>query len=346
MKTTNYKEVGKIVSTVTSEMEFSGVIYIQNGKEMIHESAHGYSNRAEQIKNKINTRFGIASGCKLFTAIGICQLIQAGKLTVETKINECLAIDLPYFDKSVTIHHLLTHSSGIPDYFDEAVMENFEDLWKQNPMYQIKELRDFLPLFQHQKMMFPPGAKFHYNNAGFILLGLVIEQISGESFTSYIEKNIFGPSEMQDSGYFSLDQLPANTATGYIDSEDGSWRTNIYSIPIKGGADGGAFTTALDMSKLWTGLLHHRLLNEEMTQRLLTPVIEVDEDSHYGYGIWIRKRNNRIFKYHVMGYDPGVSFASSFYPESGVTMVIPSNKEGGPHKVTSEIEKMLMIEKE
>lgn len=100
----------------------------------------------------------------------------------------------------------------------------------------IKSLKDFLPLFQNRDMMYAPGSKFHYNNAGFIILGLIIEEQTGLKFTEYIE-NIFNPIGMNHSGYFSLDRLPRQTALGYIKDEiSQTWRTNAYSIPIKGGS--------------------------------------------------------------------------------------------------------------
>lgn len=334
-------KINSVIETKAREIDFSGVAYMLDQNDTVYSSAHGYSNRSDRLPNKVETRFGIASGCKLFTAIAIGRLVQEGKLTLETNISEVLDCDFPNFDKSVNVHHLLTHTSGIPDYFDEEVMEDYEDLWKNRPMYQIKQLEDFLPMFQKGKMMFPPGEKFHYNNAGFILLGMVIERVTGVRFTHYIEKNVFLPCEMKGSGYFSFDQLPADTATGYIDNEDGTWRSNIYSLPVKGGADGGAYVTAPDMAKLWTALIERKLLNEEITSLLLTPYVEVGTDKYYGYGIWIDKRNDSIYKYHVMGYDPGVSFASGYYPASGNILVIPSNKAGGPHKLMAVIEKYL-----
>ncbi|SEA25049.1 Beta-lactamase [Thalassobacillus cyri] len=188
-------------------------------------------------------------------------------------------------------------------------------------------------------MKFLPGERFHYNNAGYIILGLIIEQQTGESFTDFIETEIFKKCRMRDSGYFSLDQLPENTALGYIDnSDDGTWRTNIYSVPVKGGADGGAFVTAPDMVKLWEALFNNELLKKETTAYLLEPHV-VGGDVDYGYGVWINRKNAKIFNYHVMGYDPGVSFHSAVYPETDIKLAIPSNKENGPFDVMRAIEK-------
>ncbi|MBO1580671.1 serine hydrolase [Bacillus sp. XF8] len=335
------KEIDKAIKEITDKVEFSGVVLMKDENEVVLESAFGYANRSEKLLNTIQTRFGIASGSKLFTAIGICQLVEKGMLTFDTKLIDCLDIHFPNFDKDITIHHLLTHSSGIPDYFDESVMENFEDLWKETPMYLLKSLHDFLPLFQEDKMMFTPGERFHYNNAGFILLGLIIEKQTGLDFTEYISRNIFHAIGMKYSGYYSLDKLPINTALGYIeDKKNQSWRTNVYSIPMKGGADGGAFITARNMMGFWEALFNHNLLSKKYTDILLTPHILVADNHFYGYGVWIEKRNQDIFKYHVMGYDPGVSFRSAVYPNLKIKLVIPSNRGFGPEQMMKRLEKI------
>lgn len=340
------KEVREVLIEKAEEVakNFSGVFHAKDKNGVIIDHAFGFANRSEELPNTLNTRFGIASGCKLFTAVGICQLVENGQLTFETRIKDCLHFQFPRFSDDITIHHLLTHTAGIPDYFDEDTIHDFEDLWKERPMYSLKRLEDFLPMFQNAEMMFNPGEKFHYNNAGFILLGLIIEKVSGKPFIDYIMDNIFKRCEMNDSGYFSMDHLPKNTAHGYIDNkEDGTWRTNIYSVPIKGGADGGAFITAPDMMKFWDGLLGHQLLGENYLNELLKPHVSVKDDNEnfYGYGIWVTMKNSQIFKYHIMGYDPGVSFHSCYYPQSESVLVVPSNKSVGAYQMVKVFEEIL-----
>jgi CubicO group peptidase (beta-lactamase class C family) len=147
---------------------------------------------------------------------------------------------------------------------------------------------------------------------------------------------------MLDSGYFALDSLPGKVATGYIDYEDGSWKTNIYSLPVQGGSDGGAFVTTKDMLKFWESLFNNVLLSESLTQQLLTPYVHEGNDDHYGYGVWIQKKEEITFKYHVMGYDPGVSFHSAYYPNLGITLAICSNVSKGAYRMMNEIEDELM----
>ncbi|MCM3721210.1 serine hydrolase domain-containing protein [Solibacillus isronensis] len=328
------------VIAVMNEVDFSGNVLVKRNNDLLQQHSDGFANRTHSILNNEQTRFGIASGCKIFTAVAICQLAEKGQLSFDSKLSDILEIPFPRFDEEITIHHLLTHTAGIPDYFDEEVMEDFADLWVSQPMYLMRNGLDFLPLFQLEPMKFKVGERFHYNNAGYILLGLVVEQVSGKGFDVYVTENIFKRAEMEQSGYFELDALPRNTALGYIDEEDGSWKSNIYSVPVKGGADGGAFITVEDMHRFWQALMKFELLGEAITQQLLTPYINTDDDydRFYGYGVWIDKKEDCISKYHVMGYDPGVSFHSAYYPESGLVSVVCSNKSEGAFDVFKEIE--------
>ncbi|MFC0274778.1 serine hydrolase domain-containing protein [Metabacillus herbersteinensis] len=329
------------IERIQRKIQFSGTILVKNKEAVLAEASYGYANRSEQLENQAGTRFGIASGCKIFTAIAICQLVEEGKLSFDTSLRECLDFAFPNFNENITIHHLLTHTSGVPDYFDEEVMDDFEELWIEKPMYHFRRLQDFLPLFQNEHMKFTPGEHFNYNNAGFILLGLIVEKASGLVFTDYVQTRIFQKAGMMESGYFAFDSLPGQTAVGYIDQEDGTWRTNIYSLPVQGGSDGGAFVTTKDMVKLWEALSNHELLNESLTKQLLTPHVQNKDGDFYGYGVWIEKKDNSVFKCHVMGYDPGVSFHSAFYPASDIKLTVCANISKGAFAVMDEIENEL-----
>lgn len=339
----NNSDIEKIVEDISNTKPFSGVVLVQQKGNTVFQRAYGFANRSEEIANTMGTRFGIASGCKIFTAVAVCQLVEKGVLSFDTLLRDCLDIPLSKFDRNISIHHLLTHSSGIPDYFDEETMEDYGALWRDRPMYSMESPRDFIPMFSSQDMKFTPGDRFQYSNAGFIVLGLIVEQQTGMSFTEYVEKNIFLPCGMHDSGYFYMDRLPKNTAYGYIENEtDGSWRTNIYSVPIVGGPDGGAFVTAHDIIRFWKGLFEFRLLSREYTGILTTDHIHAGGDEFHGYGIWINKKNNEVFKYHLMGGDPGVCFRSSVYPREDIQIVVMGNTEYGAYSITKGIEYRLL----
>lgn len=176
------------------------------------------------------------------------------------------------------------------------------------------------------------------------MLGLIVEQVSQLNFTEYVQEHIFKKAGMDESGYFAFDALPANTAQGYIDYDDGTWKTNIYSLPVKGGSDGGAYVTVNDMVKLWEALMNNQLLSEAYTQQLLTPHAKDNADNYYGYGVWIKK-NRDDTKYHVMGYDPGVNFHSAFYPGKSIKVVVCSNQSTGAFDIIKGIEDEMITDK-
>ncbi|MFW6265104.1 MAG: serine hydrolase domain-containing protein [Bacillota bacterium] len=325
------------------EQDFSGAIFIQKEEKVVFHQAYGYADRINMIDNKTDTKFGIASGSKLFTAIGILQLIDKGVLSLDTHLKDCLDIPFPNFDPAIKIRHLLTHSSGIPDYFDEETMDDFSVLWESTPMYKIRNLEDFLPMFREGKMDFKPGGRFKYNNAAFIVLGLILEKISGINFREYIRKNIFAVCNMNNSGYYALDKLPINTATGYEKEEPGEWKSNIYSIPVIGGPDGGAFTTTADLAKLWKALLNYQLLNKEFTVEMLKEQIHVDGPCYYGYGIWLIKKDDKIIQYYICGEDPGVTMISSVYLEKNVSFSVLANTEYRTWDISGKIEELMKV---
>jgi CubicO group peptidase (beta-lactamase class C family) len=330
------KSVAKIVTAETAQPAYSGVIAIRKNGRAVFEQAFGWANRADEIPNRMNTRFAMASGCKIFTAVAVGQLIDNGSLAFDTRLADCLNISFPHFDPEVRVHHLLTHTSGIPDYFDEQTMDDYAALWRERPMYTIRSPHDFLPMFQNEKMRFPPGEKFHYSESGFIVLGLIIEQLSGLSFQDCVTRNVLQRADMNDSGYFATDQLPPHTALNYIyDKASDAWRTNIFSVPIVGAPDGGAFTTAADMSRFWDALLQHRLLSRETTELMMQPHVSAAAEGpniYYGYGVWITQRDDRILSHGVMGYDPGVAMKSYVFDGTGfeITMLANTSEELWP----------------
>lgn len=316
---------------------FSGVINIRTTEKVIYEKAYGFADISNERLNNINTRFGIASGAKLLTAISICKLVEQGKIKFDSLLKDYLEVQK--FDDNVTIKNLLTHTSGLPDYFDEEELTDFSQIWNNNPVYMMKEPKDFIPLIEEHKTMFKPGEKFHYNNGAFVILAFIVEKVSGVRFVDFVKENIFDVLDMNSSGYFSMDMLPNNCAYGYVENSDGRLKTNIYSVPIIGGGDGGVFVTANDISKLWEGLLNYKLLSKEITEELLTPQVYVHYDVYYGYGIWIIKRNDNVYKYYITGSDPGVSFQSAVYPTEEIQINILGNREFNTYEIIKEIEK-------
>ena len=159
------------------DKDFRGNAYIVQNEELLLSYSGGFADLANEIPNTLNTRFATASMGKTFVAVGILQLIEAGKLGFEDTLGTILDIDLKSIDPDVNVKQLLNHTSGVPDYFDESVMDDYEALWTDYPNYRIRHNKDVLPLFIDKPMMYPKGERFQYNNSGYVLLAMIIEKI-------------------------------------------------------------------------------------------------------------------------------------------------------------------------
>lgn len=311
------------------DKDFRGNAYIvQNGNVLLNYCG-GFADLANEIPNRIETRFASASMGKAFVAVGILQLIESGKLRFEDTLGELLVFDLKSIDSDVTVKQLLNHTSGVPDYFDESVMDDYEALWTDYPNYRIRHNRDMLPLFIDKPMMYPKGEKFQYNNSGYILLAMIIEKIAGMDFDEYLQKNVFDKCCMSSTGYFAFDRLPSKCANSYIycpETED--FRTNIYSVGAKGTGDGGAFVTVEDIVKFWNGLIRHELLSEELVSAMFSKQSgdgKHPEEGYYGYGVWIIDNPSESDFVYIQGCDEGVSAISEYNPGNGMITVMLSN---------------------
>lgn len=327
-------EIARLAQTLDSlveEQAFSGVIAVRQGDAAIYERAAGYADRSNKVANTPATRFGIASGTKFFTALAIGKMVEAGKLAFSTRLQDCIALDFPRYAPEITIEHLLTHTSGIPDYYDEEKVADFDNFTVAVPWYALRGPRDYLAVFPDEPMKFAPGERFAYSNGGYILLGVVIEELSGLKYQDFVTQEIFRASGMARSGYFAMNKLPENTALGYIEEPDG-WRTNIFNLPIVGASDGGAFTTAQDVAALWKAFWGGEILSKELVELYTRPHVAVktaDQDRYYGYGLWMREVAGQGRDIYFTGCDAGVSFLSSVYRAQELQITVLSNTTDG-----------------
>ena len=309
--------------------DFRGNAYIIKGNDVLLNYSGGFADLANEIPNTIETRFASASLSKTFVAVGILQLIEAEKLKFEDSLGELLDFDLKHIDPYVTVRQLLNHTSGVPDYFDESIMDDYEALWIDYPNYRIRRNKDMLPLFIDKPMMYNRGERFQYNNSGYILLAMIIEKITGMDFDVYLKKNIFDMCGMRSTGYYSFDKLPAKCANSYIyctDTDD--YRTNIYSVGAKGTGDGGAFVTAGDIVKFWNGLIDRKLLSDKMVTQMFSRQSgdgKDPEEGYYGFGVWIIVNPKGLDYVYMQGCDEGVSAISEYNANNGMITVLLSN---------------------
>jgi CubicO group peptidase (beta-lactamase class C family) len=303
--------------------DFSGVISVRQNDVVLYRKTYGYADLPNKILNEVDTRFATASAGKAFVASGILKLIEQQKLTLDSCIGDILDFDLNQIDPKITVKQLLNHTSGIPDYCDESIVTNYADLFIDYPCYKIRTSMDLLPFFIDKPMMYPRGEKFQYNNTGYAVLGLVIEKITGLPFDKYLDTEVFAACGMKNTGYYELDRLPAKCANAYIfDEVNQEYYTNIYSVDAKGTGAGGAFTTVIDVEKFWDGLNGGKIISKSMLALMQSP--QVDEQS-YGYGLWMQKLPNGKLLPYFQGYDPGVSFKSSYDLDKHISITLISN---------------------
>jgi len=309
------------------EENFSGVISVFRGDKVILNRSFGFRDTANELRNEEDTKFGIASGTKLFTALGIGKLIEQGQIRLDTKIKDIGKDYCTFIDGDATIAHLLSHTSGIYDYYDEEVISDFDNFFVDIPWYQLETPSDYLPLFSNQKPKFEPGQRFSYSNGGFVFLGILIERLSGISYRKYIEENVLLLAQMTHSGFFALNELPQNTANGYTSNR----RTaNIYNLPIRGGGDGGMFTNTYDLNTFWNHLFSYRILTKDLTEEFLKTRWEFNDKRGYGYGIYKELDNSM---YSIVGGDAGVGFDSRYIPEEEIVINILSNVTDGENEM-------------
>lgn len=336
----------QLIETINSLMDahaFSGVVSVRKEGQVLFERAAGYADRSNKIANTVETRFGIASGTKFLTALTIGKLIAAEKLTLSTRLSDCVALNFPHYAPEITIQHLLTHTSGIPDYFDEEKFTDFDHFSVSRPWYELKGPRDYLSIFPDEAMKFSPGSDFSYSNGGYILLGVVIEALTGMKYQEYIAQAIFHAIGMKQSGFFAFNQLPEKTAFGYIEDESG-WRTNIYNLPIVGASDGGAYTTVDDLATLWKAFWANEILPKELVEIYASPHVKVEAEGqirHYGHGLWLNEAADRHREVYIMGGDAGVSFLSRVRRAVDLQVTVISNTSNGTWTVLREIEQAL-----
>lgn len=317
------KELARQLEEFALKTGFSGVISIFKETSSVFNRAFGYRDIKNKLPNSTDTRFGIASGTKLFTALGIGALIDQGVIALETTVGDIDRAYTHFIDPCATIRHLLTHTSGIYDYYDEEIEQDFDNFFVEIPWYRLETPSDYYPLFENQPMKFPPGERFSYSNGGYVFLGLLIEKLTGACYRDFIHEHVLKPANMGHSGFYALNDLPENTANGYLSDRSA---TNIYNLPLRGGGDGGMFTTTADLHAFWDRFMSGKIISPELTASYLQTHQAFDDRSGYGCGVYKRLDDSM---YAIMGGDAGVGFDSRYCVAEKVTINILCNTTDG-----------------
>jgi CubicO group peptidase (beta-lactamase class C family) len=333
--------------------QFTGAVLIRRGKSDIFRRAYGFANRTWHIRNTPKTRFRIASVGKMFTAAAVMQLIEAGNLSLETRVVEYLGLRGTKIHPKATVYHFLTMTSGIADWINENA-DDFNAEWERfrrdHPLYLLRRDADYLPIFSPLKPYGLPGETFRYNNAGYILLGLLIEKAAGMSYFDYIRRNIFARAGMTRSDFIDLDDISPNVAEGYVPVRDDSgaivqWKKNIYSTTAGGAADGGSTSTLDDLVRFSRALREGKLCSKELVESMLTPKVDASDVAKnwaYGFGCFLLLDDeSKVIRWGHTGEEDGVSCWLAYYPKHKLDVVILGNQTGAG-KVLLDIHKWIM----
>lgn len=305
----------------------SGVVSIDIDGAPVFAQAYGLADRAHGIANTVGTRFAMASASKAFTALAVMALVEDGTVQLDTPVRSILNRDLLEIDDGVTIEHLLSHTSGIGDYLDEDSDWEVDDYILSVPVHELAQTAAFLRAVAGYPQKSAPGERFAYNNGGYIVLAIVAERASGMPFHDLVDARVLAPAGLEATGFLRLDELPGDTAIGYLYEDPESLRSNVLHLPVRGNGDGGAFTTTGDLSRFWRALAGGAVLPESTIAEMWRPRnTSESEKLRYGLGFWLDLDGPGIV---LEGYDAGVSIRTRFDPGTRVTVTIVSNSSEG-----------------
>jgi CubicO group peptidase (beta-lactamase class C family) len=326
---------------------FSGVLLVAKDGKPVFKKAYGLASKAYNIPNRTDTKFNIASATKMFTAVAVAQLLEQGKLSLTDTVGKFLP-DFPnkLVAEKVTVHHLLSHSSGLGDYHGAMYICRKGIL---------REPRDYFPLFADQPLSFAPGERMQYSNAGYVLLGAIIEKASGENYFDYVRGHIFTPVGMPDTDFYETDIDTPNLATGYTNFQDkgedyfefhlGPRRNTSLYNGARGGSQGGAYSTAEDLLRFSLAVRANKLVSAKTLDLFTTKKYFFRKysagDINYGYGFEIENAGGKRVIGHGGG-DLGISSALRWYPDSDYTMVVLSNYDRGGIMTNDKVQEMII----
>lgn len=300
--------------------DFSGAVLLAKNGHILFEKAYGFADREAHKPNELDTEFRFGSMGKMFTMIGIMQLVQDGKIDLAAPIGRYLP-DYPNQDVAakVTVSNLLTHTGGTGDIFGPDF-----DAHKAS----LRDLKDYVDLYGKRPLEFTPGSRFAYSNYGFILLGRIVETVSGLSYDDYIQRNIFTPAGMDSTGNRPESDLLPRRAVGYM-----GFGTNLKradeTLPVRGTSAGGGYSTVGDFERFIEGLTSHRLLRVDTLQKLISGGVTGSDGKFYPYDFGMTLPGIGRFIGHNGGA-PGMNGALLHFLGSGYTIVVLANRDPPP----------------
>jgi CubicO group peptidase (beta-lactamase class C family) len=327
-------EIDATVDRLCSNDLFSGTVLVANGDRVLYERACGEATKRYHVANDIDTKFNIGSMNKMFTSVAIMQLVEKGVLSLDDPIGKYM--DETWLPREisdvVTIRHLLTHTSGLGDYFTDTFEQGSRRRWR--------ELDDYKELAYTDTLAFEPGTDWSYSNAGMFLLGVVIESATGQNYFDYIREHVYGPAGMENTDCYDMDVPIENLAIGYWKSKDSptGWKNNYYEHVIRGGPAGGGFSTARDLFRFAQALQTGKLVSDASLEQMWTDQTPVNAGYGYGFGV-MEGPAGRVVG-HGGGFT-GLNADLSMYLDSGYIVAILTNYDMAADPLRSAIAGML-----
>jgi CubicO group peptidase (beta-lactamase class C family) len=294
---------------------FSGDVLIAKDGRPVLQRHYGVANRATREPNRPGTRFNLASLGKPLTAVAVARLVDEGKLRFDDRIGRYLP-ELPSDLRAITVAQLLDHTSGLGDFFSSPDYERLRP--------KLTTLRRYLPLIVGSPPEVPPGS-FHYSNSGYILLGLIVERVSGGDYYAFLRRQVLAPAGMTHTACLWRTKLGRGTAIGYT-RVGHAFRANTSGLAPRGASAGGCYSTVGDLLAFANALLSHRLLSASVTDTITSPKVSDGHGGAYGYGFGIRpgRPGDPPTVWHNGGA-PGVGAELDVNAKLGYTVVVLSN---------------------
>lgn len=321
--------IGEYLQAAVDVHRFNGSVLVAQKDQTIFSGGFGLANFEHDVANTPNTKFRIGSITKQFTAMAVMVLQEQGKLKVTEPIGKYLD-DPPEAWEGITIHHLLTHTSGIPSY---TSMLNY-----RFRMAHFQTTNDMLGRFRDKPLEFEPGEKFEYSNSGYFLLGVVIEKAAGKRYEEFLREEVLDPLGLKDTGYDRFKTVLQHRASGY--ERYGNAISHAPFLDMSQPYSAGAlYSTVEDLNRWDQALRQRKLISEENYEAMFTP-----EKDHYAYGWMVRGENSRRRIFHGGGINGFLSFILR-YPEEALCIVVLSNvTPSNPGKIAQDLAAIMLGE--
>ena len=315
------------VERMASRDVFSGTVLLAKRGVPLYEDAFGEANKDFGVKNTIDTKFNLGSMNKMFTAVSVMQLVEAGKLSLDDTLGKFLPAGAmrPEVLSKVRVKHLLSHTSGLGSYFT--------DEWDRQSRALYRTVDDWMALIKSDSLQFEPGTRWSYSNTGMLVLGKVIEKASGQDYFAYVREHVAKPAGMTNTDAYELDRVNRNLAVGYErEGEDANgpiYRNNIFQHVIRGGPAGGGYSTVRDLTRFAEALKAGKLVSEASLRTLTTPKPELNSPS-YGFGFGVDEGGRVVG--HSGGFN-GINSQLDIYVGEDYTLAVMSNYGNGAQPI-------------